>query len=212
MSILEELQQYVDCNHLMGAWVQKGRNITHVTDALGDEVVLSLGLLSVSVFDHYKSIGQEPETILFGYSGGQVLLVKLRASMVGVALPPGFKLVDELVAGVRKVALVATLELLQAKPIMTVEPKVQISDSDDPDEVLFTKWDDLMDRVKGDLTKVLNASQIDAFIQIQLKGYKPQTVKEVYQAMSRIANGIPDKNKQELMRKTFEDKIKELIK
>ena len=211
MSLLDDLQEYVESNNLMGAWVQKGRAITHVTEGMDTGIVMSLGSFGLSVSDLYKSQGRGPDSFLFGYTSGAVLLINLKASLVGFALPPDFTYIDELVEGGRRAALKATLELLQAQAVLTIEEVERgAAEESDAESAEFTRWGGFLDIARSELTRVLHASQVDGFIRRQLKGDVPTTLLEVLQAAERIADGIPDKGKRDAFKKIFEENISKL--
>jgi len=209
MSIVEELQDFVDSNNLMGAWVQKGKHITHITKGLEVDIALNFGSLGISVLEYYDNLARTVESFLFGYDSGQLLFVKLRASLIGIALPTEFELLDELVEEVRKTALKATLELLQAKPIATIAEKE--ANPEDPNEVNFTRWEEFLGLARTECTRLLHASQVDTFIEMQLKEYKPQTITDSFKAVQMIVSGIPDKSKKELLLKALTERLNELI-
>ncbi|MFC5051838.1 hypothetical protein ACFPK9_14640 [Rubritalea spongiae] len=208
---MAELQQCVDANNLLGGWVQKGRGVTHVTEGLDQDIALRLSTFGVSAVENYKGADREVDSLVFGYTNGTVLLIKLKACLVGFVMASEFPYLDELVEGGRRMALKATLELLQAPVIFNVleakpaaEEEVNLEDSE------FTRWDEFIDVASSELTRVLHASQVDIFIRRQLKGIEPRTVGEARQAANRIAEGIPDKSKKDAFRKIFEENVSKL--
>lgn len=210
MSFLEDFETLIVEAQHMGGWVQRNNHLTHVSQGLNQEIAAGLAEKVSKLHNYYGEKGRIPEVYILTYESARLVVVSLTATRCGLIIPKSGNSVSAAVEDVKKVIFLNTLELLQA-PVLCDLSQLGAKDSLDVSDPDFDAWDDVLLLARAELRKIMNAGQVEVFIKMKLKGFEVLTVSDAQTAVTRIADGVPDRSKASVFLDMLESKIKELV-
>ncbi len=209
MKFLEQFETFIEDCQFMGGWLQRNDHLTHVSSGLHQDIAEGLATQFSVLHMNYASQNRFPDFYMLTYESARVIVLSMAANRCGLIVPRSFSDLDAAIERLKQIILLNTLELLQAPALYDTSSSSapDALSSSDPD---FNAWDEVLALIRAELTKVMNAGQVEMFLKMRLKDFEVQTLGDARIALTRISGGVPDRNKAKLLFETVNLRISDL--